>query len=164
MKDSLPLDKRNGDFIREGRDCELDEARRLRDASRKVIAELQGRYAELTEAKLRIKHNNFLGFFLEVQLANGERLLRPPFDATFTHRQTMADAMRFSTRELVELEAKIASAADRALARELAIFDALVADVCAAPKTCGASPRRSRGSISTARSPKSQRSAAGRGQ
>ncbi|KAF0212394.1 MAG: hypothetical protein FD172_1334 [Methylocystaceae bacterium] len=131
LKDSLPLDKRNGDFIREGRDSELDEARRLRDASRKVIAELQGRYAQLTETKLRIKHNNFLGFFLEVSQAHGEKLLRPPFDATFTHRQTMADAMRFSTRELVELEAKIASAADRALARELAIFDALVAGVCA---------------------------------
>jgi len=131
LKDSLPLDRRNGDFIREGRDSELDEVRRLRDASRKVIAELQGRYAQLTETKLRIKHNNFLGFFLEVSLAHGEKLLRPPFDATFTHRQTMADAMRFSTRELVELEAKIASAADHALARELAIFDALVADVCA---------------------------------
>ncbi len=130
LRDDLPLDKRNGDFIREGLDCELDAARRLRDESRKVIAELQGRYAELTGAKLKIKHNNFLGFFLEVQPAHGERLLRPPFDATFTHRQTMADAMRFSTRELVELEAKIASAADRALARELAIFDALVAEVC----------------------------------
>ncbi|MBM3651358.1 MAG: DNA mismatch repair protein MutS, partial [Alphaproteobacteria bacterium] len=131
LKDNPPLDKRNGDFIREGRDAELDDARRLRDESRKVIAELQGRYAGLTGTKLKIKHNNFLGFFLEVQPAHGEKLLRPPFDATFTHRQTMADAMRFSTRELVELEAKIASAADRALARELAIFDALVADVCA---------------------------------
>ncbi len=131
LKDSVPLEKRNGDFIREGRDGELDEARALRDESRKVIAELQGRYAQLTETKLKIKHNNFLGFFLEVSQAQGERLLRPPFDATFTHRQTMADAMRFSTRELVELEAKIASAADRALAREIAIFDALVADVLA---------------------------------
>ncbi len=131
LKDNPPLDKRNGDFIREGRDCELDDARRLRDESRKVIAELQGRYAELTGTRLKIKHNNFLGFFLEVSPAHGERLLRPPFDATFTHRQTMADAMRFSTRELVELETKISSAADRALARELAIFDALVADICA---------------------------------
>ena len=127
----MPLEKRNGDFIREGRDGELDEARALRDESRKVIAELQGRYAQLTETKLKIKHNNFLGFFLEVSQAQGERLLRPPFDATFTHRQTMADAMRFSTRELVELEAKIASAADRALAREMAIFDALAAEVLA---------------------------------
>ncbi|MDJ0449714.1 DNA mismatch repair protein MutS [Methylocystis sp. JR02] len=131
LKDSPPLDKRNGDFIREGRDAELDEARSLRDESRVVIASLQARYSEQTGAKLKIKHNNFLGFFLEAPAAQGEKLLRPPFDSTFTHRQTMADAMRFSTQELVELQSKIASAADRALARELAIFDALAGEILA---------------------------------
>lgn len=129
LKDSVPLDRRNGDFIREGCDAELDEARALRDESRVVIASLQNRYAEATGIKLRIKHNNFLGFFLEAPAAQGEKLLRPPFDETFTHRQTMADAMRFSTRELVELQNRIASAADRALARELAIFDRLTGSV-----------------------------------
>ncbi|HEY8161828.1 MAG: DNA mismatch repair protein MutS [Methylocystis sp.] len=131
LKESPPLDKRNGDFIREGRDAELDEARALRDESRVVIASLQARYAEATGTRLKIKHNNFLGFFLELPAAQGEKLLRPPFDATFTHRQTMADAMRFSTRELVDLQSKIASAADLALARELAIFDALAEKILA---------------------------------
>jgi DNA mismatch repair protein MutS len=129
LKDSIPLDKRNGDFVREGCDAELDEARALRDESRVVIASLQTRYVDETGIKLKIKHNNFLGFFLETPAAQGEKLLRPPFDQTFTHRQTMADAMRFSTRELVELQAKIASAADRALARELAIFEQLAARI-----------------------------------
>ena len=64
-------------------------------------------------------------------MAQGERLLRPPFDATFTHRQTMADAMRFSTRELVELDAKIDTASECALMRENALFDALRARICA---------------------------------
>ncbi|QGM97106.1 DNA mismatch repair protein MutS [Methylocystis parvus] len=128
LKDSAPLDKRNGDFVREGRDAELDEARALRDESRIVIASLQAGYAEATGTKLKIKHNNFLGFFLEVPAAQGEKLLR---DETFTHRQTMADAMRFSTRELADLQSRIASAADRALARELAIFDALSAAILA---------------------------------
>jgi DNA mismatch repair protein MutS len=131
LKDSVPLDRRNGDFIREGCDGELDEARALRDESRVVIASLQNRYADATGVKLRIKHNNFLGYFLEVPAAQGEKLLRPPFDESFTHRQTMADAMRFSTRELVELQSRIASAADRALARELAIFDRLASAVLA---------------------------------
>jgi DNA mismatch repair protein MutS len=131
LKDSVPLDRRNGDFIREGRDAELDEARALRDESRVVIASLQSRYAEATGMKLKIKHNNFLGFFLELPAAQGEKLLRPPFDDIFTHRQTMADAMRFSTRELADLQSKIASAADRALARELAIFDALSSEILA---------------------------------
>ncbi|MBG0809445.1 DNA mismatch repair protein MutS [Methylosinus sp. H3A] len=125
-----PLDKRAGNFIAQGFDAELDEARALRDESRRVIASLQQRYVELAETKqLKIKHNNFLGFFIEVPQAQGEKLLRPPFDTLFTHRQTMQDAMRFSTRELAELEAKIASAADRAQERELALFEELAGAV-----------------------------------
>jgi DNA mismatch repair protein MutS len=128
LSDDLPLDRRAGGFIARDVDAALDEARDLRDESRRVIASLQARYVELTETRqLKIKHNNFLGFFLEVPQAQGEKLLRAPFDELFQHRQTMADAMRFSTRELVELESKIASAADRALARELALFDELSA-------------------------------------
>ena len=58
----------------------------------------------------------------------GEKLLKPPFNETFIHRQTMAGAMRFSTTGLNEIEAKISSAADRAVALELAVFE----DLCAA--------------------------------
>ncbi len=132
LNKELPLDRRAGGFIARGVDAELDEASDLRDHSRKIVAGLQAKYVELAEVRqLKVKHNNFLGYFIEVAQAHGEKLLRPPFDATFTHRQTMADAMRFSTRELVELDARIASAAERALARELAIFDELVAAIIA---------------------------------
>ena len=126
LNDELPLNKRDGGFVRSGALAPLDEARALRDESRRVIAELQGKYCELAETRqLKIKHNNFLGFYIETQQAQGERLLRAPHSATFIHRQTMAGAMRFSTNELAELEAKIASAADRALALELAAFEKL---------------------------------------
>ncbi len=132
LAEEVPLDRRAGGFIARGVDAELDEARDLRDESRKIVASLQARYVELTGTRqLKIKHNNFLGFFLEVSQTHGERLLRAPFDETFQHRQTMADAMRFSTRELVELETKIASAADRALMRELALFEELSTAVLA---------------------------------
>ncbi len=53
--------------------------------------------------------------------------MKPPHDAMFVHRQTMAGAMRFSTKELAELEVKIASAAEEALAREQTIFETLAA-------------------------------------
>jgi DNA mismatch repair protein MutS len=126
LSDDLPLNRRDGGFVREGAEPTLDEARALRDESRRVIAELQGKYSTLVEtSQLRIKHNHFLGFFIETPQAHGERLLRAPHSATFIHRQTMAGAMRFSTNELAELEAKIASAADRALALELAAFERL---------------------------------------
>jgi DNA mismatch repair protein MutS len=130
LADELPLNKRDGGFVRAGFDAGLDETRALRDESRRVIASLQAQYCELADTKqLRIKHNNFLGWFLEVPQALGESFLREPLNATFIHRQTMQGAMRFSTVELSELESKIASAADRALARELAIFENLCAAV-----------------------------------
>jgi DNA mismatch repair protein MutS len=126
----LPLDRRAGNFIAGGYDAALDEARALRDESRRVIASLQAHYCDLAGIRqIKIKHNNFLGYFIEVPQMHGEKLLKPPLNATFIHRQTMAEAMRFSTTELSELETKIASAADRALAQELAIFDRLVAMV-----------------------------------
>jgi DNA mismatch repair protein MutS len=132
LAEDLPLKSRDGSFVRAGYDPELDEIRALRDESRQVIAALQARYCEIAETRqLRLKHNNFLGFFIEVPQAQGEKLLKPPFNATFVHRQTMADAMRFSTSELADLEAKISSAADQALARELAIFDRLAAQILA---------------------------------
>ncbi|MBK9083587.1 MAG: DNA mismatch repair protein MutS [Rhizobiales bacterium] len=132
LAEELPLVKRDGGFVRSGFDPTLDETRALRDESRRVVAALQARYAEQTGAKqLRVKHNNFLGYFIEVNQAQGEAMLKPPFAATFIHRQTMAGAMRFSTTELAELESKIASAADRATAMELDIFARLADEALA---------------------------------
>ncbi|MGB2730273.1 MAG: DNA mismatch repair protein MutS, partial [Methylovirgula sp.] len=132
----LPPKTRDGNFVRAGYDAPLDATRALRDQSRRIIAELQARYCELAESRqLKVKHNNFLGFFIEVPQAQGEKLLKPPFNSTFVHRQTMADAMRFSTAELAELEAKIASAAESALARETEIFDRLAGRILAAEQS-----------------------------
>jgi len=132
LADELPLNRRDGGYVRSGFDGPLDETRALRDESRRVVASLQAAYAELADTKqLRIKHNNFLGWFIETPQAQGERLLQPPLNQTFIHRQTMAGAMRFSTAELADLEARIASAADRALALEGAIFDDLAGQILA---------------------------------
>ena len=129
LDDDLPLNRRDGQFIRMGYHSELDLTRSLRDDSRKIVASLQARYAETTGIKtLRIKHNNFLGYFVEVPLQAGEDLRA---QSLFIHRQTMQDAMRFSTPELGDLESKIASAADRAVAIENMIFDHLSADALA---------------------------------
>jgi DNA mismatch repair protein MutS len=133
LSDDLPHLKRDGGFVRDGHDAGLDEARKLRDDSRRVIAGLQAGYAADTDIRsLKIKHNNVLGYFIEASAANGEKLLAPPFSARFIHRQTMAGAIRFTTTELADLEARIAGAAERALAIELATFDRLAADVAAA--------------------------------
>ena len=133
LGEELPAFRRDGGFVRTGYEPGLDEARALRDESRRVIAALQVRYAETTGIRsLKIRHNNVLGYFVDVTAQNGEKLMSAPLNATFIHRQTTAGQVRFTTTELGELEAKIANAADRALAIELEIFDRLAASVTAA--------------------------------
>ncbi len=71
LAEDLPLLKRDGGFLKEGADEGLDEARALRDQSRRVIASLQLQYCEETGVKsLKIKHNNVLGYFIEVSASN----------------------------------------------------------------------------------------------
>jgi DNA mismatch repair protein MutS len=133
LADELPHLKRDGGFVRASYDATLDEARALRDESRRVIAALQARYADATAVRaLKIRHNNVLGYFVEVTAQHGDKLMAPPLNATFIHRQTLAGQVRFTTTELGELEAKIASAGDRALGIELETFDKLTAAVTAA--------------------------------
>ena len=130
LADELPHLKRDGGFVRPQYSAELDEARNLRDESRRVIAGLQADYAAETDIRtLRIKHNNVLGYFIEVSNNHGERLLGEPLNAKFIHRQTMAGALRFTTTELADLDARIAGAGERALAAELLIFEDLVTKV-----------------------------------
>ena len=133
LGEELPAYRRDGGFVRAGYEPALDEARALRDESRRVIAALQVRYAETTGIRsLKVRHNNVLGYFVDVTAQHGDKLLGAPLNATFIHRQTLAGQVRFTTIELGELEAKIANAADRALALELEIFDRLAAAIAAA--------------------------------
>jgi DNA mismatch repair protein MutS len=132
LSEELPLSKRDGGFVREGFREDLDAARSLRDEARGVIAGLQQSYADETQIKsLKVKYNNMLGFFVEVPSQHGEKILNSKARERFIHRQSMAGAMRFSTAELGELESKIASAGDRAVQIELAVFADLAARVMA---------------------------------
>nr|WP_279100270.1 DNA mismatch repair protein MutS [Bartonella apis] len=131
LADDLPLLKRDGGFVRKNYNQELDELRTLRDESRRFIAELQGRYAEETGVKaLKIRHNNILGYYIEVTALQAPALTETTeAKSRFIHRQTMANAMRFTTTELADLESRIANAADRALTIELELFDKLVEEI-----------------------------------
>lgn len=126
----LPLAARDGGFIAPGYAPELDELKTLRDESRRLIAGLQRDYAVKTGVQsLKIKHNNVLGYFIEVTPTHADKV--PTGEgADFIHRQTLASAVRFATVELGALERKIASAAEKALALELALFADLVREVC----------------------------------
>lgn len=124
----LPLLTRDGGFVATGYSADLDHLRLMRDNSRKLIAELQATYANTTGIQtLKIRHNNVLGYYVEVNAKHGEKLIEDARSSnsggpTFIHRQTLANAMRFATVELSRLEDDIRAAGDKALALELQIF------------------------------------------
>ncbi|MCZ0961289.1 DNA mismatch repair protein MutS [Paracoccus benzoatiresistens] len=125
-----PLLARDGGFVASGHDADLDQTRRLRDEGRGVIAGMQADYAALAGVQsLKIKHNNVLGYFIETTTTHAERMMAPPLNATFIHRQTTANQIRFTTVDLSELETRILNARDRALEIERGIFDRLRAAV-----------------------------------
>jgi DNA mismatch repair protein MutS len=123
----LPLNARDGGFIARGYAFELDETRELRDESRRLIANLERRYRDATGADtLKVRHNNVLGYFIEVTPRFVDRM-----GTDFIHRQTMANAVRYTTTELADLARRISEAADKSVAIELQLFDDLVGEVTA---------------------------------
>ena len=121
-----PLLVRDGGFIASGYEAELDEMRSLRDEGRSVIARMQTEYASETGIQsLKIKHNNVLGYFIEVTATHAERMLSEPLSDKFRHRQTTANQLRFTTPELTELETRILNAGGHALEIEKRLYAAL---------------------------------------
>ena len=121
-----PLLARDGGFVAAGVDADLDSARELRDEGRGVIARMQAEYASETGIpSLKIKHNNVLGYFIETTATHAEKMLSPPMNERFVHRQTTANQVRFTTVALSEMETKILNAGARALEIEKRIFDRL---------------------------------------
>jgi len=120
----LPAQARDGGNVGAGIREELDQARLLRDDSRRVILALEQRLQTETNLPLKVRHNAVLGYFVEISAAKAEPLLTAPWNATFIHRQTLANQTRFTTVELAELDARIAQAAERVLAIEIETFEA----------------------------------------
>lgn len=141
IPEGLPTLARDGGFIREGASTQLDEYRSLKKDGRDRIAALERAYAEETDINtLKIKHNNVLGYFIEVSSKHGDRLLgwgapqgandQPASLRThFAHRQTLASAIRFTTTALSELESGIAQSVERSQAIEQELFDQMVTQV-----------------------------------
>ncbi|MFN3662618.1 DNA mismatch repair protein MutS [Yoonia sp.] len=121
-----PLLARDGGFIAAGYDADLDEARKLRDEGRSVIAGMQADFiAQTGITSLKIKHNNVLGYFIETTATHAEKMLAAPLNETFIHRQTTANQVRFTTVELSEIETRILNAGGHALEIEKRLFTRL---------------------------------------
>ncbi|MDE8651618.1 DNA mismatch repair protein MutS [Novosphingobium sp. H3SJ31-1] len=126
-----PTERGQGGFIAEGYDAALDELRRIAGNARRAIAALEAKYRDQTGvATLKIKHNNVLGYFVEVPARHADKLMAP--DSGFSHRQTMAGAMRFNALALHAEASRITEAGAHALAAEDAHFEELVTMAIAA--------------------------------
>ena len=120
LDEELPLLARDGGFIRPGYYPPLDAVKELKEDSHKLILELQNKYAEAVNIpNLKIKYNNVIGYFIEVQSKFATEMLE---NKDFIHRQSVLNAARFTTVELTELENGIRGAAEKSLAMELAPY------------------------------------------
>jgi len=113
---------REGGVIADGYDAELDELRALTRDAGAFLLELETRErARSGIGSLKVEYNKVHGFYIEVSRAQSENV---PDD--YRRRQTLKNAERYITPELKAFEDKALSAQDRALAREKALFEALL--------------------------------------
>ena len=130
LVDEPPLLLRDGGFVASGYHDELDDTRQLRDEGRSIIAKMQQEYIGLTDiSSLKIKHNNVLGYFIETTATHADKMMAPPLNETFIHRQTTANQVRFTTVPLSEIETKILNAGNHAIELEKRLFQSLTREI-----------------------------------
>jgi DNA mismatch repair protein MutS len=113
-----PANLADGGTIRDGFQKDLDELRDISRNSKQYIAAIETRERGQTGIQsLKIRFNNVFGYYIEISNAN--RALVP---ASYERKQTLANAERYTTRELKELEGKVLSAEDKILTLEREIF------------------------------------------
>jgi DNA mismatch repair protein MutS len=122
LADVVPVLTRDGNFIRKGYDKELDWYINIIENSDDIIRNLQKRYIDETGIpSLKIKNNLILGYFIEISPNFASKI---PY--SFTHRQSLATCMRYTSEELVKMANDVYSAESNMRRREITIFAELV--------------------------------------
>jgi DNA mismatch repair protein MutS len=125
--DEPPANLRDGGFIRDGHDAELDELRAVSRDGKSYISSLEQAEREATGIpSLKVKYNKVFGYFLEVSKANLHRV-----PERYHRKQTIANGERFVTPELKEYESKVLTAQERIETLELELFQRLRSQVAA---------------------------------
>ena len=122
-----PVLARDGGYIRDGVDPEIDDLRHVSRSGKQVIAEMEtGERARTGIASLKVRYNRVFGYYIEISKSN---LHAVPAD--YVRKQTIAGGERYVTPALKEYEEKVLGADERILEREVALFEALRAQVAA---------------------------------
>ena len=120
LKKDLPVSTKEGGFIRDGYDDNLDKLRNLRNNELEEITKLQNKYSDLTNVNsLKIKFNRMLGYHIEVRAVHDKALRDKDI---FIHRQTTAQTSRFTTIELNEAENQLINSHDKSISIEMDFF------------------------------------------
>ncbi|MCI8334888.1 MAG: DNA mismatch repair protein MutS [Lachnospiraceae bacterium] len=118
IREDPPVSIRDGDIIRDGYHEDVDRYRKAKTEGKGWLAKLEAQEREKTGIKnLKIKYNKVFGYYLEV--TNSYKALVPD---TYMRKQTLANAERYITPELKELEDTILGAEDKLTALEYALF------------------------------------------
>ena len=116
--DEPPLALRDGGIIREGFSQELDELRGGASEGKEWIAQLQQREQETTGIpSLKVRFNNVFGYFIEVTKTHLDKV-----PAHYVRKQTVANAERFITDELKQMEDKVLGAQERSQKLEYELY------------------------------------------
>ena len=118
IREDPPLAMKEGNIIRDGYNEEVDKLRRAKSDGKSWLAKLENDEREKTGIKnLKIKYNKVFGYYLEV--TNSYKDLVPEY---YTRKQTLANAERYITPELKELEDMILGAEDKLYALEYELY------------------------------------------
>lgn len=119
IMDEPPITIKEGGIIKEGCNEEIDKLRHAKTEGKTWLAELESKERDKTGIRnLKIKFNKVFGYYLEV--TNSNKNLVPDY---FTRKQTLANAERYITPELKELEDIILGAEDKLFALEYDLFN-----------------------------------------
>jgi DNA mismatch repair protein MutS len=119
LNDDAPAVTREGGFIRDGHDAELDRLRTLSKDSHRYLAEYQAREAQRTGiSALKVGYNSVFGYYIEVTHQHRDRV---PSD--YIRKQTVRNAERYITEELKRHESDVLGATERSQQLELKLFD-----------------------------------------
>ncbi|MBQ3496653.1 MAG: DNA mismatch repair protein MutS [Oscillospiraceae bacterium] len=124
--DKPPFSVREGGFIREGYDAEVDRLRAIRDGGRGMLAAIEARVKEQYGIKnLKVAYNKVFGYYIEV--ARSQTDLVPD---EWVRKQTTVNSERYINQELKDLEHELLTAGERLSALEYEIFRSLCDAVC----------------------------------
>ena len=126
--DEPPFSVREGGFIRDGYDEEVDRLRHILKGGKGVIAEMEAKEKERTGIRtLKIGYNKVFGYYIEVSKSFADQV-----PDTYIRKQTLVNGERYITQELKDLEHTILTASERVVALEYELFTALRQEICAA--------------------------------